>query len=114
MSRDTTIGWFYLELGFLEEHDVGLCCITKEKDVESCTISCEADWLLKVFNYMLHSIMIPCIDQSYMKIVRELGRLKHIMNRDMMHNGAMKLQYISTDVWNFQLLQQLEIILPTN
>lgn len=50
-----------------------------------------------MFDDMLDPTMILCIDQSYMKIIRELGRSKHIIIHEMMHNGAMKLQYISND-----------------
>ena len=57
-----------------------------------------------MFNDMWNSTMILYIDQSYKKIVKEPERSKHIMIRDIMQDGVMKLQYISTNEYVVDVL----------
>ena len=49
------------------------------------------------FDGILNSNMIPCIGLSCMNIIKEPIKWKKTMIKDMMKNGAKKIQWISMD-----------------
>ena len=86
--------------------------------IEACSASCESIWLWELlsglFNLELDTTMILCDNQSCIKMTENPvfhDRSKHIeiryfYIRDMMHKGAIKLQYVSTNEQVSDVLMQ--------
>jgi hypothetical protein len=82
---------------------------TEAEYIAACSTSCKAIWIRKLltglFDLEMRATTILCDNQSCIKITENLvfhDRLKHIeilyhFICDMVHRGALKLQYISTD-----------------
>jgi hypothetical protein len=82
---------------------------TKEEYIATCSVSCEAIWLMMLltdlFDLEMEATMILCVNQSCIKMMENHvfhDESKHIeiwyhFIRDMMQRGAVKLQYVGTN-----------------
>ena len=82
---------------------------TEAEYVTSCSTSCEAVWMRKLlsdlFDLQLDATCIYCDNQSSVKLSEnplfhdnsKHIKIKYHYIRDMVHRGAMKLQYVAMD-----------------